>query len=85
MTQVLDKQYHLTLVQVVLLTVDNGFVNSGDVIVPLATILDANNIVKENNLTYSHANVFCNGVELINIIGEQKYTLTTNQVTITQC
>ena len=62
--------------------VDNGFVNSGDVIVPLATILDANNIVKENNLTYSHANVFVNGVELINIVGEQKYTLTTNQVTI---
>ena len=61
---------------------DDQFVNSGDVVVPLGTTLDANNIVKENNLTYSHANVFVNGAELINIVGDQKYTLTTNQLTI---
>ena len=61
---------------------NNGFVESGDVIVPLATTIDANNIVKVNDLTYIHANVFVNGHELINLIGESKYTLTTNQLTI---
>ena len=61
---------------------DDQFVNSGNVVVPLATTIDANNIVKENNLTYSHAHVFVNGTELINIVGDQKYTLTTNQLII---
>ena len=61
---------------------DDQFVNSGDVVVPLTVSLDPKNIVKENNLTYSHANVFVNGTELINIVGDQKYTLTTAQLTI---
>jgi len=61
---------------------DNDFVNSGNVNIPLSQTLDANNIVKQNDITYPHANVFVDGVELINTVGDIRYTLTTSQLTI---
>jgi hypothetical protein len=54
---------------------------SGNRTLSLTTQLDANNVISYANI-YKHANVFVNGFELINTGVDQRYTLTSNTVTI---
>ena len=60
----------------------NGVVESGDVNIVLPVAIDTLNTAKENNLVYPHVNVFVNGNQLINDVGNPRYSLTTNQLTI---
>jgi len=63
--------------------VDGDIVVSGDVNVPLDTTLDANNIINyEATFTYPHVDLYINGTQIENSGYEQKYSLTTGQLTI---
>lgn len=63
------------------ITNDGTAVQSGNVIVPLNTTLDANTVVLVSN-RYPLANVFVDGFELLNVGTDIKFVLTTNSLTI---